>query len=82
MMKLIKLDEEYFVTSQITIDILDQIKKEGFDVIINNRPDNEEEKQPLSLEFSAAKSLGLKYVYNPVNLSTLSEKKLKSNMIF
>jgi len=77
-MELIKLDEGYFVTSQITIDTLDPLKKEGFDIIINNRPDNEEEAQPLSLELSvAAKKLGLTYVYNPVNLSSLSEKEIK-----
>lgn len=74
----IELDSRYFVLSQITIEGLEQLKHQGFDFIINNRPDNEEESQPLSIELAAAaKSLGLNYVHNPVVLSALSDVEIK-----
>ncbi|TBR44744.1 TIGR01244 family phosphatase [Marinomonas agarivorans] len=74
----IELDSKYFVLPQITIEGLEELKQQGFDLIINNRPDNEEENQPLSIEIAAAaKSLGLNYVHNPVELSKLSEIEIK-----
>lgn len=70
----IKLDDSYFVLPQITVESLAYFKKEGFDLIINNRPDNEQEGQPLSANLDkVAKELGLQYVYNPINLASLSE---------
>lgn len=76
-MEPVKLDESYFVLPQITADVVRQLKDEGFDTIINNRPDNEEELQPSSAELaSIAEELGLTYVYNPVNLSALTNVEL------
>lgn len=78
----IALDSKYFVMPQISIEALTELKAEGFDLIINNRPDNEEEHQPLSIELAAAaKSLGIQYVYNPVNLAALSENEIKQQKI-
>ena len=37
-----KIDENQYVSGQITIDVLEEIAKYGITLIINNRPDNEE----------------------------------------
>lgn len=77
-MKLIELEESYFVSSQITLDAFEKIKKQGFDVVINNRPDNEEEGQLLSIRLAEAlSSIDIKYYYNPVSLPSLSKKEIQ-----
>lgn len=73
----IKLSEGYFVLPQISVSDLDGYASLGFDVVVNNRPDNESEGQPLSKDLEQkAIELGLRYVYNPVNLSELSQHQL------
>ena len=62
------------VGAQIYSDQLLKLKRQGFSVIINNRPDGEERSQPNSKKIQLeAESLGLDYFYIPV--STLGTKK-------
>lgn len=73
----IKLSENYFVLPQITESDLELYRDQGFEVIVNNRPNNESEDQPLSDDLAAkAAILGVEYVYNPVDLSKLSQNEL------
>lgn len=62
-----KLTDKITVTGQISESDLQYIKDAGFEVIVNNRPDNEEDGQPLSdaLE-SVAQSLNLEYYHIPL----------------
>lgn len=73
----IQLSAKYFVLPQITESDLEDYVSQGFEVIVNNRPDNESEGQPLSKELALkAQSLGVEYVFNPVDLSKLSQAQL------
>lgn len=73
----IKLTDQYFVLPQISELDMVECASLGFEVIVNNRPDNESEEQPLSKDLAVkAQTLGLEYIYNPVDLSKLSQVQL------
>jgi uncharacterized protein (TIGR01244 family) len=73
----IKLADQYYVLAQITEAEMVKYCAQGFEVIINNRPDNESEGQPLSKDLAKkAQELGVRYIYNPVDLSVLSQRQL------
>jgi len=76
-MEPIKLSDQYYVLPQIAVSEIASYIAQGFDVIINNRPDNESEGQPLSKDLAnKANELGIRYVHNPVDLSKLSQQQL------
>ncbi|SBS33040.1 Beta-lactamase hydrolase-like protein [Marinomonas aquimarina] len=76
-MNITELSSQYFVSPQIEVSDLVSLKAQGFDVIVNNRPDGEAEDQPSSADIqAAAEQAGLRYVYNPVDLKTLSQKEV------
>ena len=76
-MEPIKLAEQYYVLPQISVSDMVKYVEQGFEVIVNNRPDNESEGQPLSSELAEkAQELGVQYIYNPVDLSKLSQTEL------
>lgn len=77
----IQLATNYFVTPQVAVEDLLQLKALGFERIINNRPDHETDEQPLSVELEqAAAELGLEYVHNPVDLKVLSESEVNAQV--
>ena len=53
-----QLDDKTFVCGQITPDEVTAIKDLGVTMIVNNRPDNEDEGQPSSAEIEAATKAG------------------------
>lgn len=62
-----RLTDDYFVIGQIQPSDITDIKKMGFQTILNNRPDNEESDQPsMTLIEEAAKAAGLAYYYLPI----------------
>lgn len=62
-----RLDERTFVAGQIAADDIAGAKALGVTAIVNNRPDGEEQGQPLSAEIeAAARSAGLDYRHIPV----------------
>tara|TARA_Y100000310_G_C20506300_1_gene726583 strand:+ start:261 stop:683 length:423 start_codon:yes stop_codon:yes gene_type:complete len=72
-MKITELSPQYSVSPQVSTQDIPELKRLGFDVVVNNRPDGESEDQLSSEEIqSAVESAGLRYVYNPINLSQLS----------
>ncbi|NLQ18496.1 TIGR01244 family phosphatase [Marinomonas sp. M1K-6] len=70
----VQLDVFYFVAPQLVKADLAYLKAQGFERIINNRPEAESEDQPTgeSLRIEA-EALGLEYVSNPIDLSKLSQ---------
>ena len=55
------------VSPQITADDVARAAKDGFTLIVNNRPDGEEAGQPAAAEIeAAAKAAGLGYVHIPI----------------
>lgn len=66
-MKSVKLTEALSVSPQIGIDDLQAIAAQGYDVVVNNRPDGEEPNQPTSDDIAAAAAAaGLEYHHLPI----------------
>jgi uncharacterized protein (TIGR01244 family) len=62
-----KINDEYSVAGQITVEDLDEIKAEGFKSIVCNRPDEEEPGQPYFADIAArAAELGIEIRHIPV----------------
>lgn len=62
-----KIDEEFSVTGQVQLEDLEKIKAEGYQIVICNRPDDEEVNQP---DFTTIKNqlntLGIEAHYLPI----------------
>ncbi|WP_111636836.1 TIGR01244 family sulfur transferase [Marinomonas shanghaiensis] len=70
----IQLDALYFVAPQLTESDFASLKAQGFERVINNRPEGESDDQPSGDNLRAtAESLGMEYVSNPINLAALSQ---------
>ncbi len=66
-MSITKINDDYFVSGQISTDDLPDIRSSGINSIICNRPDGEVEGQPGYAEIEdKAKELGLLFRYIPV----------------
>lgn len=66
-MKLQQLSEHIYIADQMNTTDINTIKNLGIKSIINNRPDNEEENQPLSKDIAAhAEKSDIKYYYLPI----------------
>jgi uncharacterized protein (TIGR01244 family) len=61
------LDDRTLVSGQITPHQVQQLADQGVTVLVNNRPDGEEEGQPLASEIEAAASeAGIAYRFVPI----------------
>ncbi len=70
-MKIVKLTESLAVSGQITPEDVAEIAAQGFEVLVNNRPDGEEDMQPPGVAIAeAALQAGLEYHYLPVTHAT------------
>jgi sulfide:quinone oxidoreductase len=77
-MKIQQLNEQVYIADQINIDDMDCLKGLGIQSIINNRPDNEGDNQPLSEDLSNyAASINLDYYYLPVVSGDYPTNKIK-----
>lgn len=62
-----RIDERMLVAGQIRPEDLAAVKGEGVTMVVNNRPDGEEEDQPSAAEMeAAARAAGLEYRHIPV----------------
>lgn len=62
-----ELDDRTLVSPQIAPAQLEEARRHGVTMIVNNRPDNEEPGQPLSAELEqAAEAAGLQYRHVPI----------------
>jgi len=78
MLEIWQLSDGLSVTGQIRVADLAGIAGRGFRTIVNNRPDGEEEGQPLSAELAAeAYRLGLAYRYLPVVPGSISDEQAR-----
>jgi uncharacterized protein (TIGR01244 family) len=70
------LSETVFVAGQIRPEDVAELADCGVTIIVNNRPDGEEEDQPTSAEIeAAARAAGVDYAHIPV-ADTFSEEKV------
>ena len=73
-MELKRIDDNYSVSEQISIDDLDAIKDAGFQTVICNRPDDEAPDQPNHTEVEKkARSLGLEFKFLPIGKGTIQD---------
>ena len=71
------INAKQYVSGQITIDMMKDISDLGITLIINNRPDYEEEGQASSEELmKKAESLGIKFINIPFAANTLNKEKI------
>jgi len=62
-----RVTDQYSVSPQISVAEVDEAARQGFRLIVNNRPDGEDPTQPSGHEIEAAASAaGLAYVHIPV----------------
>jgi uncharacterized protein (TIGR01244 family) len=74
-MDLIALDDRTIVSGQIQASDLADMKAKGITMIVNNRPDGEEEDQPTSLLLEmAAEEAGLDYLHIPISAEFSEDK--------
>lgn len=74
-----RLTDDILVSPQITIDDVADARAQGVALIINNRPDDEEEGQPsgASIE-AAARAQGMDYVAIPVTQAGFSQPQVQA----
>lgn len=73
-----KLDDKVYVSRQITVADVEEAKRLGVTLIINNRPDGEEPGQPTTAEIgAAAKAAGIDYRAIPVDHSGFRPEQVK-----
>ena len=62
-----QLDDKTLVAGQLRPDQLEEARRHGVTMIVNNRPDGEEPGQPLAAELQqAAEAAGLEYRHIPI----------------
>jgi uncharacterized protein (TIGR01244 family) len=63
-----QLDDRTLVSGQISPDQLEEARRHGVTLIVNNRPDGEEPGQPLAAAIkAAAEAAGLEYRHIPIS---------------
>lgn len=73
-----KIDDEYSVSGQITVDDLDEIKALGFKSIVCHRPDDESPDQTAFADIAAkAKALGIEVAHVPVGPMGVTEEAVR-----
>ena len=62
-----QLDDKTMVAGQLAPEDLAGLKEQGVTLVVNNRPDNEDDGQPLSVDLeAAARAVGLEYRHIPI----------------
>jgi uncharacterized protein (TIGR01244 family) len=62
-----QLDDKTFVSPQIALQEIPELKRQGVTMIVNNRPDGEDPGQPTSAEVErAAREAGIEYRHIPI----------------
>jgi uncharacterized protein (TIGR01244 family) len=70
----VRINDQLSVAGQITPAEVATLKSQGFETIINNRPDNEEPGQPAASGVQAeAERQGMRYLYHPVSTSAIGK---------
>jgi uncharacterized protein (TIGR01244 family) len=73
-MKSVAVSPKLAIAPQPKLSDFQEFKRQGFTMIVNNRPDGEDPNQPGSAaEEAAARAAGLDYVHIPVTSSAMTE---------
>ena len=78
MTRFIPLSDTVSVSPQISATDIETAAREGFDTVINNRPDGEEAGQPTSAQIeAAAREAGLTYLAIPIGASGFTDESVR-----
>ena len=78
-MSIKQIENNYFVSEQITVDDMDDIKQQGIRSIICNRPDGEASDQPTHTEIeSIAKQHGIEFRYIPIDKGMIRDEQVNA----
>ncbi len=70
----VRINDQLSVAGQIAPGEVAALRGQGFETMINNRPDNEEPGQPAAAEVKAeVERQGMEYLYQPVTTSAISK---------
>ncbi|HXE16109.1 MAG TPA: TIGR01244 family sulfur transferase [Stellaceae bacterium] len=70
----VRINDQISVAGQVAPGDVAALKNQGFETIINNRPDNEEPGQPAAAAVKAeTDKQGMAYLYQPVTTSAISK---------
>lgn len=74
-----RINDEYSVSGQITVDDLERIKAAGFKSVVCHRPDGEAFGQPVFAELQqAAKAMGIEMRHVPVGPSGVGYEQVQA----
>ncbi len=74
-----RINDEYSVSGQITVDDLDEIQSMGFKSIVCHRPDHEVPDQPTYADIeAAAKARGIEIMHVPVGREGIGHEQVKA----
>ncbi|NHK29529.1 TIGR01244 family phosphatase [Parvularcula flava] len=77
--KFIRITDDFYAAPQLDADDVKRAAEQGFDLIINNRPDGEEAGQPAAAEIAAAASeAGIDYREIPIGRAGISHADLNA----
>lgn len=69
-----RLNDSVYASEQLSLEDIEEAAREGFSLLINNRPDGEAEDQPAGADVArAAGQAGIAYIAIPVGHSGFSE---------
>ena len=77
-MKILRLSEKLTVSSQLEVKDLDELKQNGVQIIVCNRPDNEDNEQTPFAKIAAAAAL---LNITPINIPFKSDKHTQRDVI-
>src|SRR5690242_3592525 len=76
-MELKRINQDFYVSGQITADEVAKIADQGIKTLICNRPDGEGPDQPNVIEIEeAAHKLGLNVIYQPVTSGKITDQQV------
>jgi len=74
-MNIEKIDSTFFVTGQIDVEDIENLKLDGVDSIVCNRPDGEEHNQPLAEDIKLmCKTHNIAFIYLPMTSPVYNEE--------
>lgn len=74
-----KLSDQVWASPQVDTADIAEAAKQGFTLVINNRPDGEEANQPAAAEIrQATEAAGMAYIAIPIDHSGMSDDKVEA----
>lgn len=77
-MRCVKINDKLTISGQPTAEVISQLKKEGFESLINLRPDSEREDGTHHAEAELAREAGVTYHYLPISTAHITRADIRA----